>query len=79
MIVTETNKVILLGGYSNDYYGINVQLDSILELHSLDSQWKEVHPPLNVIGQGHLARLIPNDKLKILCGVCIYSSNIHMP
>ena len=65
MITTANSKNILVGGYS---IGNNDALKTLLELHGITSNWKEIKFPLIKLRNGHIAFKGTSEQMKIFCG-----------
>ena len=66
MIVTEQNKIILVGGYN--YKNKIKVLGHMLQLDDLSSQWNFIELPLTKLRWKHLAFLANEYHKELLCG-----------
>ena len=65
MITMKNNKLILVGGYSDEDYRI---LNTLFELEDVASKWKETRLPLKELRSGHIAFKGTRKKLNTFCG-----------
>ena len=65
MITTKNNRVVLVGGLSDEKDGI---LNILLQLEKVTSKWKEIKLPLKKLRNGHIAFKGTSEQMKIFCG-----------
>ena len=65
MITMNNNRLILVGGYTHEYYRI---LNTLLELEDVASKWKETRLPLKELRSGHIAFKGTRKKMNTFCG-----------
>ena len=65
MITTKNNRVVLVGGLSDEKDGI---LNTLLQLEKVTSKWKEIKLPLEELRHGHIAFKGTSEQMKIFCG-----------
>ena len=66
MVNIKDNKVVLVGGYS---FKKHANLNTMLELDGVTSNWKETKLPLKNLRRSHIAIKGTTERMKIFC-VC---------